>query len=923
MMDCSSRDVTGLDLFANGTNNRILGNFTSANASDVIVTLPQGLHSRYITLRRPSPHNVNEWYLIVCEVEIYTRYCKLGTYGNLCEQQCGHCRQGPCKIDSGHCPNGECMAGWTGLDCKKECDLGHYGLNCSSVCSSHCFNDVTQCNKTTGNCMQGCEAGYMGHNCSMECTAGTFGRNCSRTCTNNCLQGFDQCSKISGECQRGCVSGFKGLNCSTPCETGRFGVNCSSYCSIHCFKGIEHCSKSSGICKEGCEAGYTGNNCSTVCPDGQYGRNCNGTCSDHCKGACNKLTGHCTDGCNPGFTGLKCFLECPHGTFGVDCSGKCHCYGETDCHRTDGNCSTGCAFGWSGSNCSNDLNLIERIREKVSTSQSSIFYPYSNPQDFDSSKAIDGVQNYATDTCKCCSVTNGQSPSWWQIDLGQKYLLGGLQIFGRESSNHHQLEYATVYAGNYSTIVNPSVNMTNVYVVPNMTNKQHFTKELEEPLIAKFVSVELTQRMMTLCELKLYEKECEIGNFGTGCTHKCHCKNKRACNQVTGKCQTPGCLAGWQGEACEKDCDVHKFGEACTNTCNCKDGTLCDNTNGTCFIGQCDPGWLLPTCSEDINILRRLDVQTAMSSTLLNWTSNRAIDGKIGPIPEVCKCCSGTKNSQLSWWTVDLGQRYPISSVTVYSRDNEEKYKQLTDFKLYFSNNTGQRSYHLVENTTRRIDGNEHVLTFSNQLTRYIKIERPGILTLCEVLVTEGECEVGTFGEECSQICHCADERACDKRNGHCQSDACKFGWIGKSCNKECPKNSFGDKCSESCFCADGTCTNDYGICENGCQDGYTGFHCNQVDEMNNQTHQGEKEKNSTALVAGVVSGSIIVLILSALIVAVLIFRKRKSENNKSHYSTPKSRAAQDDPDYDTLDVPNDNQGQRSTAYENEVVSSM
>jgi hypothetical protein len=59
-----------------------------------------------------------------------------------------------------------------------------------------------------------------------------------------------------------------------------------------------------------------------------------------------------------------------------------------------------------------------------------------------------------------------------------------------------------------------------------------------------------------------------------------------------------------------------------------------------------------------------------MSSTLLNWTSNRAIDGKIGPIPEVCNCCSGTKNSQLSWWTVDLGQRYPISSVTVYSRDN-------------------------------------------------------------------------------------------------------------------------------------------------------------------------------------------------------------------------------------------------------------
>jgi hypothetical protein len=81
-----------------------------------------------------------------------------------------------------------------------------------------------------------------------------------------------------------------------------------------------------------------------------------------------------------------------------------------------------------------DLSLIERIREKVSTSQSSIFSPNSNPQDYDSSKAIDGVQNYSIDTCKCCSVTDGVPPSWWQIDLGQKYLIGGLQIFGRESS---------------------------------------------------------------------------------------------------------------------------------------------------------------------------------------------------------------------------------------------------------------------------------------------------------------------------------------------------------------------------------------------------------------------------------------------------------------------------------------------------------
>ncbi|XP_060552446.1 fucolectin-like, partial [Ruditapes philippinarum] len=69
----NNRHVTGLEIFANGTNNPVLGKFTSENASDVIVTLPQGILGRYITLRRPKPQNVDEWYLVVCEVEIYTR----------------------------------------------------------------------------------------------------------------------------------------------------------------------------------------------------------------------------------------------------------------------------------------------------------------------------------------------------------------------------------------------------------------------------------------------------------------------------------------------------------------------------------------------------------------------------------------------------------------------------------------------------------------------------------------------------------------------------------------------------------------------------------------------------------------------------------------------------------------------------------
>ncbi|XP_060586988.1 protein draper-like isoform X2 [Ruditapes philippinarum] len=758
--------------------------------------------------------------------------------------------------------------------------------------------------------------------------------------------------------------------------------------------------------------------------------------------------------------------------------------------------------------CFADFNLIDRIRATVTTSQSSIFAPINNPQDFNSRKAIDGLQNYSIDHCKCCSVTNGASPSWWQIDLGQKYLLGGLQIFGRATKDESQLEYAEVYASNVSMKPGKAAYKMKVYDVPSMNaSTRNFTKQLDA-IIAQYFLVELNQEVLTLCEFKLNEKECKVGYFGSGCLHSCHCSDNNRCDQVTGTCRTPGCLAGWKGEACpeacghrrfgqdctsvchclyntscntisgechngicdpgwqtpscDKACDFHTFGFNCSSTCHCLNNTNCNSTTGECGIGMCDPGWqgsscdqacdhrsfglncsstchclnnaacngttgncvlVLcdsgwqgprcdqvcdhrsfgyncsstchclnntncnsttgtcitglcdpgwqgprcdrvcdyrafgyncsstchclnntdcnsstgrcyielcdfgwqgPRCDEEKNILRRSDVLTDMSSTFLNWTSNLAIDGSIGPKPDVCNCCSGTKNSLISWWTVDLGKRYPINSVTVFSREFDQLYQQLADFELYLANDTGKNSFHLVENSTRRIDGNKHVLTFSNKLTRFIKIQRPGVLTLCEVMVSEGECQVGTFGEECSEICHCADDLACDKTSGYCQSDACKSGWIGKSCNQECPKNRFGDRCSETCFCAEGTCTSNYGVCQNGCQQGYTGFHCNQVGDFNNHTRPANEEKNSSALIAVVIGGSIAVLIICVLVgVVVVKLRRKSSEGNKSHYSTPNSRANQDDQDYDTLDILNDNQGRRHTTYQNEVVSNM
>ncbi|XP_060573942.1 multiple epidermal growth factor-like domains protein 6, partial [Ruditapes philippinarum] len=423
-----------------------------------------------------------------------------------------------------------------------------------------------------------------------------------------------------------------------------------------------------------------------------------------------------------------------------------------------------------------------------------------------------------------------------------------------------QLENAIVLASN-SSIDLSSSQMMLVYTIPTMSNMRQFITYIG-PLIVQIFKVELNHNILTLCEFKLYEKECENGYFGNNCSHHCHCLDKKACNNVIGKCQTDECLTGWQGEACDTVCDVRTFGDGCKNTCNCFNGASCDNVIGTCFSGKCEPGWLLPTCSQTCQLHNFGDdcksTCHCINKTACDHSSGHCEKELCDPgwlLPtcskecghrsfgqncsSVCHCINDTNCNPVTgechlgfcdpgWQTSSCDKIIVSNSVSFYCCLIDQLYQQLADVELYLANDTGQHSFHLVGNSTRRIDGNKHVLTFSNKLTRFIKIQRPGVLTLCEVIVSEGECQVGTFGEECSEICHCADERACDKTSGYCQSDACKSGWIGKSCNQECPKNRFGDRCSETCFCAEGTCTTNYGVCQNGCQQGYTGSLCNQ-----------------------------------------------------------------------------------------------
>jgi hypothetical protein len=73
-----------------------------------------------------------------------------------------------------------------------------------------------------------------------------------------------------------------------------------------------------------------------------------------------------------------------------------------------------------------------------------------------------------------------------------------------------------------------------------------------------------------------------------------------------------------------------------------------------------------------------------------------------------------------------------------YFSFTEQFYQHLTGFQVFLANKTGQIFFHLLEKDTRKLVGDKHVITFASTLTRYIRIQRSGVLTLCEVTVTEG-----------------------------------------------------------------------------------------------------------------------------------------------------------------------------------------
>ncbi|CAG2257238.1 unnamed protein product [Mytilus edulis] len=118
------------------------------------------------------------------------------------------------------------------------------------------------------------------------------------------------------------------------------------------------------------------------------------------------------------------------------------------------------------------------------------------------------------------------------------------------------------------------------------------------------------------------------------------------------------------------------------------------------------------------------------------------------------------------------------------------------------------------------------------------------------------ECNSGTFGQNCKNVCEGCISSMCDRIDGLCyNTSGCEHGYLyDKYCNKTCDDGHFGKNCTGKCTCLTGTCDISTGIC-------------------GDEFQIGSEQTSNVAAIGGSVAAFIIVVLI---IVAVFIFYKRR-----------------------------------------------
>ncbi|XP_067679828.1 receptor-type tyrosine-protein phosphatase epsilon-like isoform X2 [Haliotis asinina] len=260
------------------------------------------------------------------------------------------------------------------------------------------------------------------------------------------------------------------------------------------------------------------------------------------------------------------------------------------------------------------------------------------------------------------------------------------------------------------------------------------------------------------------------------------------------------------------------YGFRCAYSCNCPSPS-CDAVHG-CNDTDCYPGWSGPTCMKR-NILVNL--------TLLEKVSNKT--------DTASSVCTVTKNTSgdYTWWQVDLLNVTSVSDVIIDLRANNTVGLNGTQVQLKNTSNSSVSgdNCHVTElpEILRASCANHGRFILVNTSS---KNDEPNnsthMMVVCQV--EANVCAPGTFGNDCSNYCHCA-EGVCNYTNGDCRTNVCQPGWQGSTCSQHCGNGTYGVNCSSQCEnrnCTgdNSTCDPVTGECVGGCNPGWNGTSCTQ-----------------------------------------------------------------------------------------------
>ncbi|XP_052791665.1 multiple epidermal growth factor-like domains protein 10 [Mya arenaria] len=372
--------------------------------------------------------------------------------------------------------------------------------------------------------------------------------------------------------------------------------------------------------------------------------------------------------------------------------------------------------------------------------------------DYSKMNAIDNVIANNTDDCGCCSAT--ASNNWWQIDLGKKYLIEEIRVYGRGSAclfGHYG--YGCLHEGHCALEYDTAIGACSS-CVPGW-------------------------------EGDACNHECAPGEYGKGCTLHCgHCHDGNStCNYSNGHCPH-GCVAGYKGDLCKSPCDPGEYGPGCILCGQCGDGnTTCNTDNGYCpqgcasgFKGDlcnlpCAPGEFGLNCSSNCGYCHdgntTCDASNGHCPTGCaagykgDFCKTKCFPGEYGP-----GCTSRCGQCSYGNATCNVYNGHCSSGCAPgYREDICSTPCDPGNYGLGCTSNCGQCR---DGNTTCNID-NGHC---PNGCASGFKGET------CQT-----PCKDGAFGKDCIHYCALCINGDCNTLDGTCRS-GCIRGYMGQFCNE-------------------------------------------------------------------------------------------------------------------------------------------